>query len=167
MAEVTLAPLAVADAAALLRFEVENRDWFETWVGPRPDSYWQLDSLRKILRAQVEDEDLMYLIKAASGDILGRLNITGFQSGVGQIGYRVGTAHAGRGVATSAVALALPQARAAGLWALEAQVSADNRASWLVLERNGFTPETMRGHDHKTTGAGKSVSLTRYRLLLD
>lgn len=137
MADLALVPLAVDDAAALFAFEVENRSWFEGWVGPRPDSYWEQSSLREIIRRQVDEGELMYLVKR-SGDILGRVNLTAEGDGVAQLGYRIGERYGGQGVATAAIALALDQARDRGLWALEARVLDDNIASARVLEKNGF-----------------------------
>ncbi|MDA5093462.1 GNAT family N-acetyltransferase [Aliiroseovarius sp. KMU-50] len=134
---ITLDPLSEADAPDLFAFEVGNRAWFEKWVGPRPDSYWELTSLTRIIRDQVAEGEPMFLIKR-DGAILGRLNITGVDGGVGLLGYRIGERHVGQGVASCAVALGLDRARALGLWALEACVLDDNPASRHILEKAGF-----------------------------
>ena len=155
---VELRPLRVADAEALFAFEIENRAWFEAHVGPRPDTYWEVGSLRRIIKAQVEDADAMFLIWR-DGTLLGRVNLTGFDGGVAQLGYRVGQAHCGQGVASKAVALALEQARALGLWAVEARVREDNVASGKVLEKAGFA---VSGHTVLT-----DMNLTLYRRALD
>lgn len=139
VAEITLVPLCEADAPALFAFEVENRAWFEAWVGPRPDTYWEQSSLARIIRAQVEDGEAMFLIKRGD-EILGRLNLTAADGGVAQLGYRVGQRHVGQGVASAAVMLAVDAARPFGLWALEARAAENNPASKRVLEKNGFMP---------------------------
>ncbi|WP_424942191.1 GNAT family N-acetyltransferase [Aliiroseovarius crassostreae] len=139
VADITLDPLSEADAPALFAFEVQNRAWFEHWVGPRPDTYWELSSLTRIIRDQVAEGEAMFLIKR-QGEILGRLNITGEGDSVAQLGYRVGEAYVGQGVASAAVILGLEQARKRGLWALEARVLDDNPASMHVLEKCGFHP---------------------------
>ncbi len=54
------------------------------------------------------------------------------------MGYRIGEAYVGRGVASVAVALALDEARARGHWAVEARVASGNPASIRVLEKTGF-----------------------------
>ncbi len=137
MAEITLDPLCEADAPALFAFEVENRHWFEAWVGPRPDTYWEQTSLARIIRAQVEEGEAMFLIKRQQ-EILGRLNLTAAQGGVAQLGYRVGQRHTGQGAGSAAVRLGIDAARDLGLWALEARVIEENLASQRVLEKNGF-----------------------------
>ncbi|UWP95841.1 GNAT family N-acetyltransferase [Aliiroseovarius crassostreae] len=137
MADLSLAPLTEEDAPALFAFEVENRAWFETWVGPRPHTYWEVTSLAQVIRAQLVGDDAMFLIRRGD-EILGRLNLTAREGGVAQLGYRVGECHVGQGVASAAVAQALECARKLGLWALEARVANDNPASRGVLEKNGF-----------------------------
>ena len=140
---VELRPLRVEDAEALWHFEIENRAWFEGWVGPRPDSYWELGSLRKVIEGQLADTDAMFLVW--DGDTLqGRVNLTGIEQGVAQLGYRVGEAHVGRGAASTAVELVLDEARVLGLWAVEARVALGNPASVRVLEKCGFRPIGMR-----------------------
>lgn len=136
--DLTLAPLSLSDVPALMAFEVENRIWFETQVGPRPDTYWQLNSLTEVIKAQVAAGEMMFLIKR-DGAILGRLNLTAVEHGVAQLGYRIAQAQTGQGIATRAVTLAIDLARTRGLWALEARVLDSNAASKRVLEKTGFT----------------------------
>ncbi|MBT2129711.1 GNAT family N-acetyltransferase [Aliiroseovarius lamellibrachiae] len=135
--EIELVPLSVDDAPALFAFEVKNRAWFEGWVGPRPDSYWELSSLEKIVQNQVDAGEWMYLVKS-DGRILGRLNLTDEGNGVAQLGYRIGQDHVGRGVASKAVIQMVGKAPSLGLWALEARVLAGNDASYRVLEKTRF-----------------------------
>lgn len=137
MDEIELAPLSVEDAPALFAFEVKNRMWFEGWVGPRPDSYWELSSLIKVVQNQVDAGEWMYLIKSV-GRILGRINLTNEGNGVAQLGYRIGQDQAGRGVASKAVIQMVGKAPSLGLWALEARVLAGNDASYRVLEKARF-----------------------------
>jgi len=56
-----------------------------------------------------------------------------------EIGYGVADNRQGRGHCTAAVAALLPIVRAAGHPGLTAETGIDNRASQVVLERNGFT----------------------------
>ncbi|MCI2399383.1 GNAT family N-acetyltransferase [Aliiroseovarius subalbicans] len=154
---VELRPLAVGDAEALFAFELENRIWFEHWVGPRPPTYWEVRSLREIIAAQVADADAMFLIWQGE-EIVGRVNLTAFDAGVAQLGYRVGERHTGRGMASRAVALALGEATTLGLWEVEARVRDGNAASRRVLERTGFR---VTGRD----GQGDDV-VTLYRKFL-
>ena len=143
MVDLELAPLSVADAPGLFAFEVKNRTWFEKNVGPRPDTYWDLATLTEIVREQVQAGELMFLLKRG-GKILGRVNLTGADNGMAQLGYRIGQSHTGQGIATQAVAMALQKAVDQGLWALEARVLLSNPASKRVLEKVGFY---RTGHD--------------------
>ncbi len=149
MAEIELAPLSVQDVPALFAFEVKNRAWFEGWVGPRPDSYWELSSLIKVVQNQVDAGEWMYLIKSG-GRILGRLNLTDEGNGVAQLGYRIGQDQAGRGVASKAVIQMVEKAPSLGLWALEARVLAGNDASYRVLEKAGFRVTDQSIFDGRT-----------------
>lgn len=135
--DLELAPLSIDDAPSLFAFEVENRSWFEKHVGPRPDSYWNLASLTDIVREQVKAGEMMFLLKI-DGRIVGRVNVTALEGGVAQLGYRIGQAHTGQGIATRAVAMACQEACDRGVWALEARVLLDNLASKRVLEKVGF-----------------------------
>lgn len=137
-----LRPLAVTDAEALWRFEVDNRAWFETHLGPRPPTYWEVNSLRDIIRGQVVEtamSDAHFLI-IEGGTILGRVALTGRDGGVMQLGLRVAQAHCGQGHGTTAVIAVLDEAELRGLWAIEARVNPDDRAMIRVLEKAGFAP---------------------------
>ncbi|WP_298569338.1 GNAT family N-acetyltransferase [uncultured Aliiroseovarius sp.] len=146
MTDLELCPLSPADVPALFAFEVQNRDWFEAHVGPRPETYWDLTSLTAIVSDQVAAGELMFLLKRG-GKILGRVNLTAVQGSVAQLGYRIGQTHGGQGFATQAVGLAIKAARDRSLWALEARVALNNPASRRVLEKSGFklTGDTMIG----------------------
>lgn len=137
MDDLTLERLTELDAPSLFVFEKKNKTWFESHVGPRPDSYLTLDGLSAVVMEQVAAGELMYLLKLG-GRIIGRVNLTGIDARVAQLGYRLGKDHCGKGLATQAVGMVLEAARAQGLWAIEARVLAGNPASRRVLEKNGF-----------------------------
>lgn len=137
MADLSLERLSIADAPALFLFEKHNKAWFEAHVGPRPDVYWDMFRLTELVQEQVEAGELMFLLKDR-GRIVGRVNLTGVEARVAQLGYRIGQEQAGRGTATRGVALLIDEARRLGLWAIEARVKLDNPASIRVLEKNGF-----------------------------
>lgn len=137
MGDLSLERLSVADAPALFTFEKRNKAWFETHVGPRPDNYQDPFRLTDLVREQVEAGELMFLLKA-KGNIIGRVNLTGVEAGVAQLGYRIGQEHAGRGAATRGVALIVEQAQDLGLRAIVARVKLDNLASMRVLQKNDF-----------------------------
>jgi len=74
--------------------------------------------------------------------IVGRINLNSIVRGAAQsasIGYWVSAAQTGRGVATAAVAAALAIGfDELGLHRVQGETLPDNRASQVVLERNGF-----------------------------
>jgi [ribosomal protein S5]-alanine N-acetyltransferase len=143
--DLQLVPAVPADAEALLAFELANRAWFEHWVVPRSPSYYSLEAVCAVLalagREREMDISHQYLLKGA-GAIVGRINLTGVQRvafNKAALGYRIGQAQAGQGVATRAVALMLEEAFGKlGFWRIEANSRPENLASMRVLERNGF-----------------------------
>ncbi len=75
----------------------------------------------------------------ADGEVVG---LGGYKDlpkdGVAEIGYGVAVSRRKLGHATRAVAAILEAARTSGVQSLRAETAAENQASGLVLERNGF-----------------------------
>lgn len=69
MSAITLHPIAEADAAEVLRFELENRTFFERTVAGFGDDYYNLEAVERILAARVqdwaEDASYFYLVRDA------------------------------------------------------------------------------------------------------
>lgn len=146
MADITLYPIGEADAAELLRFELENRTFFEKTIAGFGDGYYNLKTVERITAERVrdweEDESYYYLIRDAAGELIGRISLFGVRRGPAQsaeVGYRIAEQHSGKGYATAAVGLVLKDAFGTyKLHRLEAATSPKNRASQLVLLKNGF-----------------------------
>ncbi len=146
--EFRLVPLGVEDAEALSAFELASRDWFEREVPPRPPAYFAPETLREILREMLEGPEAerarFFLVRAMDGTIMGRVNLTGITEGpqgrVAEVGYRIGAAHAGKGLARAALGVAIHVAREIGLDRLRAKVPEHHIASIKVLEANEFIP---------------------------
>ena len=151
-------PVASGDAAALLRFELEHRAYFERWVNARDSTFYSEQGVRAAIAAAeaawAGDQAFQYLILDAER-IVGRVNLTGvrrthFQSA--DLGYRIGEHDGGRGVASRAVAFCLDQAFGThGLRRVEAVARPENRGSVRVLERNGFV---QFGHSRRSFELG-------------
>ena len=151
-------PVEGSDAAALLRFEIEHRAYFERWVNARDPAFYSDQGVRAAIAAAAAawaaDQAFQYLILDAQR-IVGRVNLTGvrrthFQSA--DLGYRIGEHDGGRGVASRAVALCLDEAFGThGLWRVEAVARPENRGSVRVLERNGFL---QFGHSRRSFELG-------------
>jgi len=83
--------------------------------------------------------DVAWLV-VADGEAVGMISFTRPHDGKRpEIGYGIADSRQGRGHATSAVTALLPIVRMAGFGGLTAETGVDNRASQIVLERNGFT----------------------------
>lgn len=146
MSTITLHPIAEADAAELLRFETENRAFFERSMAGFGSSYYNLKTLEATIAERAEaweaGESYFHLIRNAAGELVGRVNLFGVRRGPVQsaeVGYRVAERHGGKGYATAAVGRVLGDAFGRyGLHRLEAATSPKNVASQTVLLRNGF-----------------------------
>ena len=138
-------PVAAADAAALLRFEIEHRAYFERWVQARDPAFYSADGVAAAIAAAesawVAGHAYQYLV--VDGErLVGRINLTQVRRAhfhCADLGYRIGEHDVGRGVASRAVALCLEQAFGVhGLQRIEATARPLNLGSIRVLERNGF-----------------------------
>lgn len=138
-------PVAAADAAALLRFELEHRSYFERWVNARDPAFYSAAGVAAAIAAaesaRAAGHAFQYLV--VEGDrIVGRVNLTAVRRAHYQcadLGYRIGEHDGGRGIASRAVALCLEQGFGPhGLRRIEANARPENPGSIRVLERNGF-----------------------------
>ena len=146
MKNITIEIISKSHAEELLKFEKENREFFEENILPRADEYYSLKNIEKILDEIVMEQEkglcYMYLIRNKSEEIVGRVNLFSIVRGVFQkaeIGYRIGKKYNGRGYATKAVKLAIDEAfNKHNLHRIEAGTSQSNIGSQIVLVKNGF-----------------------------
>ncbi|MEV4535035.1 GNAT family N-acetyltransferase [Asanoa sp. NPDC049518] len=136
--------LAAGHAAALLRFELENRAYFARFISDRGDAYFADFAARHaaMLADQAAGLDHFHLLIDDDGEtVLGRFNLVDVTDGSAELGYRVAEQTSGRGVATETVGRVCEMARDDyGLRQLVASAALDNIGSLTVLRRNGFTP---------------------------
>lgn len=145
MSGLAIRPLAAADAAPLLQFELAHRAYFETWVNARDPRFYSEEGVAAAIAAAeaawADDQAFQYLV-VEDGRIVGRVNLTQVRRAhyhCADLGYRIGEHDGGRGVASRAVALCLQQAFGThGLGRIEAVARPENKGSIRVLERNGF-----------------------------
>lgn len=134
------------DADELLRFETDNRAFFEARVSARPGTYYSPEGVRAAIalaeREAVEDRGYQFLVRTALGALVGRVNLAGVRRGhfhCADLGYRMAESACGRGYASEAVRLVLLKAFGElGLKRLEANARVSNEGSIRVLRRNGF-----------------------------
>lgn len=152
--------LAKDDAARLLRFEFDNRAWFERHIEPRGDAFYSEAGVRahiaEFLDAFAAGTRHPCVIVDGDGAVIGRANLKEIdrQAGGAEVGYRIAASHAGQGLATAAVRHLMALAREQ--WRLErlvAYVLPANLASARVLEKCAFARAAMQDDDAAITYA--------------
>ncbi|CAH2717349.1 hypothetical protein BACCIP111895_04541 [Neobacillus rhizosphaerae] len=103
--EIMIEKLHAKDVEKLFEFELENRAFFEEMVPSRGDDYYNFETFKHrnkaLMDEQAQELIYLYLIKNKEGFILGRMNLVDIEKsqGLGHIGYRVGKAYTGKGIA--------------------------------------------------------------------
>jgi ribosomal-protein-alanine N-acetyltransferase len=139
----TLQRLAARHAAALLRFEQENRAYFARSVPDRGDDYFTAFAarLRALLAEQATGRCHFHVMVDDDGAVLGRFNLVDVADGAAELGFRVGERWAGRGLAKAGVRRICELAgHGYGLRRLTASAALDNAGSLAVLRATGFVP---------------------------
>jgi len=133
------------DFERLFTFEKENRKFFEKFVPPRGEKYFDYQTFivrnNILLKSQEQDRDYLFIIKNEEDQIVGRINLTDIDKmeKIAHIGYRVGERFLGKGIATKAVNELFNSAAKLGITQLFAQTTNHNFASQEVLRKTGFT----------------------------
>lgn len=141
-----LVPPSLDIADELLRFEIDNRAFFEARINSRPAAYYSPDGVRAAIalaeREAAEDKGYQFLVRAEAGELVGRVNLVGVKRShfqMCELGYRMAESACGRGYASEAVRLVLARAFGElGLKRVEAVARVGNEGSVKVLLRNGF-----------------------------
>ena len=127
-------------------FEIENREYFERNLPPRPGNYFDPESFKEITRELLTEQEnhgaYMHLIRDLQGIVVGRINLNVLESDrkTAELGYRIGENFTNLGYASKAVKLVLDKAfHTYGLDRIIAGTAMDNLASKRVLLKNGFT----------------------------
>jgi len=143
---IELEALDLKNAQDVYDFEVENRAYFEKYLPSRGEDYYDFEKYNDIIQAIIAEqgrgECLMYVIRDKAGKTAGRVNFSSIQNDpvkTAELGYRIGLAHTGKGIATKAVQLALQLAENHNLQKITAGTATENIASQKVLEKNGFS----------------------------
>lgn len=150
---VTLEPLSMAHVEELMAFEKNNRTYFERSVPPRSEDYFIPERFMEIMQNLVDEQEQglcrMYIIRDEMGELVGRINlfdivdVNAYEAShtikKAEVGYRVGEAHTGKGIATKALKLVLEEAfMKHGIEVVEAGTSPSNIGSQIALLKNGF-----------------------------
>ncbi|WP_250029631.1 GNAT family N-acetyltransferase [Paractinoplanes maris] len=135
--------LAERHAAEVLRFERENRAYFALTAPDRGDDYFARFAERHValLAEQRDGVCHFHVLVDDQGTVVGRFNLVDVVDGAAELGFRVGAAVAGRGVAKDGVRRVTALARDEyGLTRLIADAAVRNGASRAVLKATGFVP---------------------------
>ena len=150
--DVVLRPLRRRDSRAWLAARLRNAAWLEPWeatspdpvVGPPPSFGEFVRSLASQARAGTT---LPFAIEYRA-DLVGQLTVATIVRGSlcsGSIGYWVSQHVAGRGIAPTAVAMAVDHCLGpVGLHRIEVNIRPENAASLRVVEKLGLRDEGLR-----------------------
>ena len=143
--ELSLQPVRLSDAEELAALQARERGFLAPYEPFREESFYtvagQREHLAQELAAAAAGIGHRFVIRLGQ-EAVGTLGIRNIVRGAFQsahLGYFVGRAHNGRGIATRAVGLGCEWAFGeGGLHRLEAGTLVANAASRRVLEKNGF-----------------------------
>jgi len=126
----------------LYRFEVENKLWFEQFVDPRPEDYFDYPVFETFQNQLIDEQEkhlgLYYLAIEDQVRVIGRFNLYDIKNDVIELGYRISEVKAGQGITSHLVSEMIKIARLDGFKAIRARVDVRNPGSVRVLEKNGF-----------------------------
>lgn len=130
----------------IYKFEIKNKEFFESTLPPRPTGYQQYDTfteiINELMKEQCDGEYYMYIIRDNNNDFVGRINLNidhKSNEKVADLGYRIDYDKQGLGYTSQAIELVLNEAfYNLGINEVTAGTSTENYASQRVLEKNGF-----------------------------
>lgn len=142
--------LKFSDAEPLLKFELDNRQWFERSVDARESSFYSFEGVAEHIASYLSGYSNgtwhPFIIEDSDGKIVGRANLKDIDllERRAEIGYRIAESACGQGLATRAVGRLLQEAKLRwDLTHLVANVYVGNTGSKKVLERCGFLIERI------------------------
>jgi len=150
MTSVKIRTLHIADSKNLLRFELDNREWFERHVDARASSFYSLLGVTAHIESYLSGLENgtwhPFVIEDDNGKIVGRANLKdiNLSDRSAEVGYRIAESACGQGLATLAVSRLIEEGKLRwNLKRLVANVYAENVGSAKVLKRCGFSVETI------------------------
>ncbi|MFK3982277.1 GNAT family N-acetyltransferase [Micromonospora sp. NPDC050397] len=142
---VTTRLVRLDDVPVLAELLRTNREFLAPWDPIRPDDYYTVEGHRAVIETVLEQQERGAALPHVILDddrIVGRITLNTIVRGPFQscsLGYWVGAADNGRGVASAAVREMVRVAfEEEGLHRVEASTLLHNFASQRVLQRNGF-----------------------------
>ncbi|MEM5009756.1 GNAT family protein [Niallia taxi] len=151
----------VIDAAALLQFQINNKEFFEKYAMERASDYYTINKQIELINgwSNAWKDDTHYqfgIFSKETEQLVGTLSLFQVLRGSLQsafIGYFIDLSHNGRGYGTEAVKLAVDYAfHSLHLHRIEAGVMPHNIGSIKVLEKSGFHKEGIARKNVKIHG---------------
>ena len=150
--DVRLRPLKVRDAKRWQEIRLANQEWMQEWeaTAPLPEidpapSFKQ--SAKRLIRIAKEGRGMSFIVEF-KGEFVGLLNVGDIVYGSlrgAHIGYWIDSRVAGRGIMTTAVALATEHLlTTVGLHRVELAIRPENEPSNKIAKRLGFRFEGVR-----------------------
>lgn len=142
----------------LLRFEAENRDWFESLIAPRGSGFYSREAVQSHITESLslyKRGALLPFVVVESKQIIARANLKNIcvQSRVAEVGYRVAERHKGHGVGTYCLAELIRMSISKyGQLSLRAKVLENNPASRRILEKHAFREVSFEPEFTKING---------------
>ncbi|MDP2562601.1 GNAT family N-acetyltransferase [Psychrobium sp. 1_MG-2023] len=127
----------------LLAFEQHNRQWFESLISPRADTFYSVagvsEHIHSLTQAMAYGQGFSGVI-LKDDTIVARGNLTDISHQTASVGYRVAQNHTGQGIASFCLSQLISVAKTKlALNSLEAKVLDNNAVSAHVLLKQGFT----------------------------
>ena len=150
--ELVLRPLRRSDARAWLTLRARNATWLERWEAtspePSPGPLPTFGQFVRTLNRQARQGASLPFGVEYRGELVGQLTVATITRGSlcsASIGYWVGEHVAGRGIAPTAVAMAVDHCFGpVGLHRVEVNIRPENAASLRVVEKLGLRDEGLR-----------------------
>lgn len=149
--DVELRPLRQRDAARWRELRIRNQHWLRSWEATPPEPNGATMAFRQMVRAltrEARDGRALPFVVTYQGEMVGQLSVAGIVWGSissGHVGYWVSEHVAGRGIAPTAVALAVDHCLLRlGLHRLEVNIRPENAASLRVVAKLALRDEGIR-----------------------
>lgn len=149
--ELVLRPLRRTDAREWRAVRAADADWLEPWEATAPDVATPVPGFAAMVRSlnrQARGGRALPFVIEVDGTLAGQLTVSGIAWGSlrsGHVGYWVSRRFAGRGIAPTAVALAVDHCfRGLGLHRVEVNIRPENTASLRVVHKLGLREEGLR-----------------------
>lgn len=139
-----------SDAAALVDFHLENKDFFKEYDPPTPDDFFTVQywnkSIQQSQNSWLERRALrLIIIHKENKSLIGTINFTSFERGPFQccrLGYKLGQKYNGQGLMTEALSAGLRYIfDELNFHRVEANYIPSNKRSEKLLFKLGFTQE--------------------------